>query len=197
MVAYAEATSAVTEASPGVAIIASFLPMVLFIAIIVLFVVSLSRKNKDRPKQIVQPIGERSKWVGAILAFFLGGFGIHRYYLGYKRQGIMQSCSIVGLIIGYSCLFSDDAIVIAIPCLLYSVAMGIWAIVDFVCILTGSLLPIDGMPYKENQTAQVRVNTSSASDNAEAITKLAKLHEQGVLTDEEFQQKKADLLAKM
>ena len=34
-------------------------------------------------------------------------------------------------------------------------------------------------------------------DYAEAIEKLAKLHEQGILTDEEFQRKKADILAKM
>lgn len=196
MVAYAEAIGAVAEASPGAAIIASILPMVLLIAIILLIVVSLSRKNKGRPKQIVQPIGERSKWVAAILAFFLGGFGIHRYYLGYKKQGIMQSCSIAGLIVGYICIF-EGTFALAIPCFIYSAVMMIWALVDFVCILTGSLLPIDGMPYKENQTAQVRVNTSSASDNAEAIAKLAKLHEQGILTDEEFQQKKADLLAKI
>ena len=74
---------------------------------------------------------------------------------------------------------------------------GIWAIIDFVCILTGSLIPIDGVPYKENQVPQVRVNNSSASDSADAIAKLAKLHEQGILSDEEFQQKKTDLLAKM
>ena len=29
------------------------------------------------------------------------------------------------------------------------------------------------------------------------LTKLAKLHEQGILTDEEFQQKKKELLEKM
>ena len=29
------------------------------------------------------------------------------------------------------------------------------------------------------------------------LEKLKKLHEQGILTDDEFQQKKADLLAKM
>ncbi len=196
MVAYAEAV-ATAEASSSVApIIFSFLPIVVLIAIIVVIVVSLSRRNKDRPKEIVQPIGERSKWVSAILAFFLGGFGIHRYYLGYKKQGIMQSCSVLGLIVGYICIFGG-ALALAIPCFIYSVVMGIWAIIDFVSILTGNLLPIDGMPYKENQSPQVRVNNFSASDNAEAIAKLAKLHEQGILTDEEFQQKKADLLAKM
>ena len=194
MVAYAEAVAAAEESSVA-PIISAFFSIVV-IAIIVVIVVFLSRRNKDRPKEIVQPIGERSKWVGAILAFFLGGFGIHRYYLGYKKQGIMQSCSVLGLTVGYICIF-EGAFALAIPCFIYSAVMGIWAIVDFVSILTGSLLPIDGMPYKENQSPQVRVNNSSASDNAEAIAKLAKLHEQGILTDEEFQQKKTDLLAKM
>ena len=34
-------------------------------------------------------------------------------------------------------------------------------------------------------------------DDAEKIEKLAKLHQQGILTDEEFNQKKADILARM
>ena len=34
-------------------------------------------------------------------------------------------------------------------------------------------------------------------DDAEKIEKLAKLHQQGILTDEEFSQKKADILSKM
>ena len=169
---------------------------IFLIVIIIIQVIRIYRANKGVLKRIFQPIGERSKWVGAILAFFFGIFGIHRYYLGYKKQGIMQSCSVLGLIVGYFCLFGD-AVALAIPCLLYSAAMGIWALVDFVCILTESLRPIDGMPYKESRVPQVQLNSGSASDSAEAIAKLAKLHEQGILTDEEFQQKKADLLAKM
>lgn len=196
MTEYAEmaATTEVSSSGSIMMIIISFLPMVLWAGIIGL-IVFVVRKNKTEPKGIVHPIGERSKWAAAILAFFLGGFGIHRYYLGYKKQGIMQSCSILGLIIG--CLCADDVIVMAIPCLLYSAAMLIWVLVDFVCILTGSLIPIDGIPYKENQVPRVRVIDSSASDSADAIAKLAKLHEQGILSDEEFQQKKTELLAKM
>lgn len=195
MVAYAEVSEAATSATaPFITVVLSFLPIVVLIVLIVVF---LSRRNKDRSKKVVPPIGERSKWVGAILAFFLGGFGIHRYYLGYKKQGIMQSCSILGLIAGSVCMYDEGVFALAIPCFIYSAAMGIWALVDFVRILTGSLLPVDGMPYKENQSPQIRVNNSSASNNAEAIAKLAKLHEQGILTDDEFQRKKSDLLARM
>ena len=195
MITYAETVAEATAVTtPFITVILSFLPAVVLVALIAVFIFY---RSKNRLKKVVPPIGERSKWVGAILAFFLGGFGIHRYNLGYKKQGIMQSCSILGLIAGSVCMYDEEVFALAIPCFIYSAAMGIWALVDFVRILTGSLLPADGMPYKENQSPQVRVNNSSASDSAEAIAKLAKLHEQGILTDDEFQQKKADLLAKM
>ena len=38
---------------------------------------------------------------------------------------------------------------------------------------------------------------SAANDSLGALERLAKLHEQGILTDEEFQQKKKDLLGKL
>ena len=60
-------------------------------------------------------------------------------------------------------------------------------------------MPADGSAYAENHPAQVQVvqAVSSPRDNIDALEKLAKLHEQGILTDDEFQQKKSDLLAKM
>ena len=32
----------------------------------------------------------KDKWVAALLAFFLGIFGIHKFYLGYKTEGIIM-----------------------------------------------------------------------------------------------------------
>ncbi|MBB2204144.1 TM2 domain-containing protein [Gluconacetobacter takamatsuzukensis] len=34
--------------------------------------------------------GEKSKIVAGLLAFFLGGFGIHKFYLGYNKAGIVM-----------------------------------------------------------------------------------------------------------
>ncbi|MEF3698963.1 TM2 domain-containing protein [Desulfolutivibrio sp.] len=31
-----------------------------------------------------------NKVIAALLAFFLGGFGIHKFYLGYKKQGLIM-----------------------------------------------------------------------------------------------------------
>jgi len=61
--------------------------------------------------------GGKSQIVAAILAFFVGGLGIHRFYLGYTWQGIVQ--------------------------LLTAGGCGIWALIDFIRILTGDLKPKD------------------------------------------------------
>lgn len=61
---------------------------------------------------------ERNKIVAAILAFFLGPLGVHRFYLGRTGSGIFMlllTCTIVGLLIS-----------------------GLWAFIDFVRYLVMS-----------------------------------------------------------
>ncbi|GBQ27319.1 hypothetical protein AA12717_2643 [Gluconacetobacter sacchari DSM 12717] len=44
--------------------------------------------------------GEKSKVVACLLAIFLGGFGIHKFYLGYNKAGIiMLLCTLFGFIL--------------------------------------------------------------------------------------------------
>lgn len=59
----------------------------------------------------------KSKLVAVLLAFFLGGIGIHDFYLGYTKNGIIK-------------------IVLSVCT---GVGGGIWALVDFIRLLTGSL----------------------------------------------------------
>lgn len=72
---------------------------------------------------------EKSKLVAALLAFFLGTLGIHRFYLGYTTIGIIQ---LVLLVAG------------AFTCGITSAAVFIWALVDFILILTDKLTDISG-----------------------------------------------------
>ncbi len=60
----------------------------------------------------------KSQLTATLLCFFLGALGIHRFYLGYTWQGIVQLLTLGGL--------------------------GIWALIDFIRILTGSLQPKNG-----------------------------------------------------
>ena len=62
----------------------------------------------------------KSQLTATLLAFFLGGLGIHRFYLGYTLIGVIQLLTLGGL--------------------------GIWALIDFIRILTGDLQPKKG-PY--------------------------------------------------
>ena len=52
------------------------------------------------------------------LCLFLGDFGVHRFYLGYTWQGVVQAVTLGGL--------------------------GIWATIDFFRIIFGNLQPKDG-----------------------------------------------------
>jgi hypothetical protein len=60
----------------------------------------------------------KSQLIALILCGLIGGLGIHRFYLGYTWQGIVQLLTLGGC--------------------------GIWSLIDFIRILTGSLQPKDG-----------------------------------------------------
>lgn len=77
----------------------------------------------------------RSKAVAAIIALLFGSFGIHRFYLGYSREGMaMLVLSIAGIVLF---LFA---------CPLLYLGVSIWALVDFVKILSDAMPDADGYP---------------------------------------------------
>lgn len=68
---------------------------------------------------------------------------------------------------------------------------GVMYIIDIINIATGKLGPADGSGY-ESDTPQ-----KPAASTYDDLEKIANLHKQGVLNDEEFAKMKADLMAKL
>lgn len=71
---------------------------------------------------------QKSKLVAVLLCFFLGGIGIHDFYLGYTKYGVIK-------------------IVLAICTA--GLGSGIWALIDFVRLLVNNIsTDANGVPLK-------------------------------------------------
>ncbi|MFA5628794.1 MAG: TM2 domain-containing protein [Dehalococcoidales bacterium] len=81
-------------------------------------------------------VSDKQKMVAALLAFFLGTLGIHRFYTGKTGTGIaMAVLTVVGWI---TTIFVFGFV------LVYGVAL--WALVDFIMILLGKFSDKYGRP---------------------------------------------------
>jgi TM2 domain-containing membrane protein YozV len=78
----------------------------------------LKATQKQLKKNNTAGSDDKSHVAAILLSFFLGGLGIHRFYLGYTWQGVVQLLTLGGL--------------------------GIWALIDFVRIIIKDLEPKDG-----------------------------------------------------
>lgn len=110
----------------------------------------------------------KDKTTAIILSALLGGLGVDRFYLGYTGMGVLK--------------------------LLTGGCFGVLWILDIINIATGKLQPADGKGYADAATPAA---TQPAQDVYTSLEKLAKLHEQGVLNDEEYGKMKAELLEKV
>lgn len=79
-------------------------------------VLKTTQKHLKKSNNAVE--GDKSHVAAILLSFFLGGLGIHRFYLGYTWQGVVQLLTLGGL--------------------------GIWALIDFIRIIIKNLNPKDG-----------------------------------------------------
>lgn len=113
----------------------------------------------------------KSKTTALILSVLTGGLGIDRFYLGYTGMGILK--------------------------LLTGGCFGVLYIIDIINIATGKLGPADGSPYDDGTApapSAPSAPSKSVSNTAEELKKFKELLDQGVITEEEFQAKKAQLL---
>ena len=71
----------------------------------------------------VGPVSEKEWLITLLLAIFLGGLGIHRFYTGHTGIGVVQLLTLGGC--------------------------GIWTLIDIIMIATGSFKDSAGLPLKK------------------------------------------------
>ena len=92
--------------------------------------------------------------------------GVHRFYVGKIGTGVAMIFTLGGL--------------------------GIWVLVDFILICIGSFRDIDGRLVKY-QRASLNEQASNTGI-AEELRKFAELRDEGIISEEEFNRKKEELL---
>ncbi|MGN1227670.1 MAG: NINE protein [Christensenellales bacterium] len=114
--------------------------------------------KKDENTNLNDNKGNKSKAASALLAFFLGGFGVHNFYMGHTKRGAVQlllTISAIVLAIVSTVLIAqvalqnpgltEEALVeLAAPYAIYmilayivSAIVCIWAFIEFILILCG------------------------------------------------------------
>jgi TM2 domain-containing membrane protein YozV len=109
----------------------------------------------------------KQKAIAVLLCFFLGGIGAHKFYLGQIGAGIV-----------YLLFF-------------WTFIPGLIAFFEFFILLFMSDAEFDrqfNAAYAPTRT------TTSATDTTRALAELKALYESGVITPEEYEQKRQNLL---
>ncbi|TWS22084.1 NINE protein [Tsukamurella sputi] len=85
-----------------------------------------------------EPLSDKSKLAAGLLQIFLGQFGVGRFYLGDNKTAAIQlSLTIIGYILA-----------IVIVGIFVILGVAIWALIDGIMILTGSVRDQYGRPLR-------------------------------------------------
>ena len=79
--------------------------------------------------------GTKTKVAAGVLAILLGSFGVHKFYLGYTRQGIMM---LAGTIVGLILAMFGFVLAIVIIGIFLVIAIGVIGLVEGILYLTQS-----------------------------------------------------------
>ena len=112
----------------------------------------------------------KNKTVAVLLTFFLGGFGIHKFYLGNNFAGVLY------LVFCWT----------FIPSLL--------SIFDFIGLLLMSEQSFNGRYNLIYSNYQSQSLLESTRDKVASLTELKKLHDHGIITAEEYEEKRKKFL---
>jgi TM2 domain-containing membrane protein YozV len=118
----------------------------------------------------------KDRTTAIILCFFLGGFGLHKFYLGQTGAGIVYL------------LFC------------WTMIPGVIAFFEFLgfCFMSDRQFAATyNYQYLDNSAPRPAIDSSSPQDITTALYDLKKLYEDGVITADEYEEKRRKMLDRM
>ena len=159
--------------------------------------------------------GKKTKLVAGLLCWFLGTFGAHRFYLGYKGNGraqlmapiLMIAAAIVTAVLaevlgGRRIVSIVNPLILSAASIYYGIVC-IWVFVDFLRILFNKLLPADGQDYIHiegalAQSAEELPESFVAADSGVVmIDQLFALYKKGAITAAQYTAKLTEFRSRM
>lgn len=158
--------------------------------------------------------GKKTILVAGLLCWFLGTFGAHRFYLGYKGKAraqlmapiLMIAAAIVTAILsdilGSRSVSIVNPLILAAASIYYGIVC-IWVFVDFLRILFNKLLPADGQDYIHiegalAQSAEELPESFVAADSGVVmIDQLYSLYRKGAITAAQYTAKLTEFRSRM
>ena len=92
------------------------------------------KSGTEAAKELASDISPKSRLATTLLAWFLGIFGAHRFYVGQTATAVTML--ILG-IVGFATLWFFVGEI-------FLIAVGIWAFVDFIIAVTGNMRDREG-----------------------------------------------------
>jgi TM2 domain-containing membrane protein YozV len=98
------------------------------------------KSDTEAPGELAADISPKSRVAATLFAWFLGGFGAHRFYVGKTGTAVvMLVLTLIGLATVWFFLVG----------IAFIVAVGIWASVDFIIAVTGNMRDGEGKLIKK------------------------------------------------
>lgn len=120
--------------------------------------------------------------IAYLLWWFLGWAGVHRFYLGRTKSGVAQ---LLLFIVGWATV----VIVIGYPLLLI---WCVWWMLD--AFFTYQIVAEENFKSGINNSTFSFSKTSDMDNEIDQLEKLHSLYEKGVITKEQYEKKKTELL---
>jgi TM2 domain-containing membrane protein YozV len=98
-----------------------------------------AKSDTGAAQELAADISPKSRLAATLLAWFLGEFGAHRFYVG--KTGTAVVMLVLG-IIGFATIWLFVGTI-------FLIAVGIWAFVDFIFAVTGNMRDREGKLIKK------------------------------------------------